>query len=410
MSKPATIELKLTGLAYGGEAFGRDEDGRMVFVAFGLPGERVRVQLSETHARWARGRLLQVLEPAAERIEPRCQHFGHCGGCHYQHMPYERQLEAKRAILADQLERIGGFSEPPVQPTVASPEPWNYRSRLRFHRDRAGELCFISWHDKDPFPVEVCHLPQPEVDELWPRLELDPELPIDDVELRADSFGERMIVLHSQEPPQVEMNLDLPASVIWLGPEGGQVLAGDPQLTMQVRGREFRLSPASFFQVNHSLTEKLVEMVLEAAAPQPGDVIYDLFAGVGLFSAFLAQAGARLIAVEESPWACADFEANLADLDDVALYEAPVEQALPSISEPPQTVVLDPPRAGLSQASLSQLLTRQPQRIVYVSCDPATMARDGKRLAQGGYHLERAVPIDLFPQTYHIESLTLWRP
>lgn len=408
VSGDETLELELSGFAYGGEAFGRDDDGRMVFVAFGLPGERVRVELTESHKRWARGRLLEVLEPSSDRIEARCPHFGHCGGCHYQHMPYERQLEAKRTILAEQLERIGGFSSPPVEPTVPSPSPWNYRNRLRFHRAAGGQLSFISWHDKEPFPVEVCYLPEPEVDALWPVVDLSADSPIGDVEVRADSSGGAMLVLHSDREPEIELNLDLPASVVWLTPEGAKVLAGDPHLTMRVLEREFRLSPGSFFQVNSGLTETLVELVLQALETKPGDVVYDLFAGVGLFSAFVAEAGAQIVAVEESPWACADFEFNLAEFDRVALYEASVEAALPAISELPRSVVLDPPRAGLSTASTEELLRRAPERIVYVSCDPATMARDGKRLSSGGYRLARATPVDLFPQTYHIESLTLW--
>ncbi len=409
MSGAEILELELFGFAYGGEVFGRDDEGRVVFVAFGLPGERVRVELTESHKRWARGRLLEVLEASPDRVdEPRCPHFGHCGGCHYQHMPYERQLEAKREILADQLERIGGLSSPPVEPTVPSPAPWNYRNRLRFHRGAGGELTFISWHEKEPFPVEVCYLPEPEVDALWPRLDLSPESPIGDVEVRGDGSGSTMLVLHSDREPEIELDLDVPASVVWLSPEGTRVLAGDPHLTMHVLEREFRLSPGAFFQINSALAEQLVELVMEAVEPLADDTIYDLFAGVGLFSAFLAEADAQVVAVEESPWACADFEFNLAEFDRVELYEAPVETALPAISERPRSVVLDPPRAGLSKASIEHLLQRAPERIAYVSCDPATMARDGKRLTSGGYRLARAVPIDLFPQTYHIESLTLW--
>lgn len=410
MSEAEILELELSGLAYGGEAFGRDEQGRMVFVAFGLPDELVRVEVIESHARWARARLLEVLKPSSERIEARCRHFGRCGGCHYQHMDYDRQLEVKRAILAEQLERIGGFNDPPVEPTVPSPDPWNYRNRLRFHRGRGGQLSFISMHEKQPFTVQECHLPEAEVDDTWPKVDLADELPIGDVEVRADSRDERMLVLYSDVQPEIELDLDLPASVVWLTPEGGSVLAGDPYLTMSVLWRDFRLSPGAFFQVNSGLTAGLVERVLAAAQVGPDSVVYDLFAGVGLFSAFLADTGAQVIAVEESPWACADFEINLSEFDSVALYESDVATALPAIAEAPNVVVLDPPRAGLTQDSLKELVQREPERIVYVSCDPATMARDGKRLSQSGYRLQQATPIDLFPQTYHIESLTLWRP
>jgi 23S rRNA (uracil1939-C5)-methyltransferase len=160
--------------------------------------------------------------------------------------------------------------------------------------------------------------------------------------------------------------------------------------------------------VHRALAAELVRLALEALAPQEGEAVFDLYAGVGLFSAFLAQAGARIVAVEASPSACTDFEVNLAEFDDVELYEASVEVALPAIERKPDAVLVDPPRAGLEPPALDALLDLAPGRLVYVSCDPATLARDGKRLAQAGYRLERVTPLDLFPQTYHIETVSRW--
>ena len=425
---PAELELTLTGLAYGGEALGRDSGGRVVFVPFALPGERVRVQLLEHRRRWARARLLQVLQPSSERTVPRCRHFGACGGCHYQHMPYADQLRTKQSILREQLERLGKLQNPPVEPCLPAASPWNARNQLQFHLDPAGRLGFVrhglmegDWPRESVgrgqpgrgkpqvLPIQECHLPEPALSDLWPQLELEAIPGLERVGLRVGREGEAMLILHAEGPPQVEVALDLPLSVVWLWPGGLEVLAGSPHLTFEVLGREFRVSAPSFFQVQTALAGELVRLVMEGLAVAPGELAYDLYAGVGLFSAFLAAAGARLAAVEESPWACEDFVHNLEAFEGVELYEAPVEEALAGLPGSPQAVVVDPPRAGLAPAVLDRLIEWAPPRLVYVSCDPATLARDAARLQAGGFRLERAVPIDFFPQTFHLEAVTHWR-
>jgi 23S rRNA (uracil1939-C5)-methyltransferase len=424
----AEIDLDLTALAYGGEALGRDAAGRVVFVSFALPGERVRVQLLTQRKRWARGRLLQVLQPAGERVSPRCMHYGSCGGCHYQHLAYPAQLRAKEALLRGQLQRLGKIPDPPVEPCLPAPSPWNTRNALQFHLDPAGRLGFVrsgqaereqtpqpvgrrrpGAADPQVLPIQECHLPEPALAALWPLVDLEQVPGLERVGLRVGRGGQAMLILHGQAPPQVDLDLELPVSVVWLWPGGLQVLAGAEHLTLEVAGREFRVSAPSFFQVQTRLAGELVRLVLEGAAVRPGEVAYDLYAGVGLFSRFLAEAGSRVAAVEQSRWACEDFQHNLGDLEGVELYEATVEEALPDMPSAPQAVVVDPPRAGLAPEVIDQLIRRAPPRLVYVSCDPATLARDAARLQEGGFRLERAVPVDLFPQTYHIEAVTHWR-
>ncbi len=405
-----SLQLTLQGMAYGGEAFGRDAEGRMIFVPFALPGERVSVELVKSHRRWARGRLERVLEPAPERIHaPRCRHFRHCGGCHYQHMPYEAQLKAKADIVRDQLRRIGGFENPPVEATVPSPSPWNYRNNLRFSLTLAGELGFVTADGADIFAVEECHLPEQALAELWPQLDLDAIPGLKQVSVRVGVEGERMIVLHAERDPEVELSIDLPASVVWQGPGGVAVLAGSDHFVIEALGRPFRVSAWSFFQVHTNLVEELVKRTVEAVHLQPGDVVFDLYAGVGTFSASLAERQAQVIAIEASPSACADFEVNLDEFETVSLYQAPVELGLPAIEDHPDAVIVDPPRSGLGKLVTSALLDRAPPQLVYVSCDPATLARDGRHLEEGGYRLESVTPIDLFPQTYHIETISVWR-
>jgi 23S rRNA (uracil1939-C5)-methyltransferase len=324
-------------------------------------------------------------------------------------MSYATQLRVKSEILDSQFQRIGGFSQPPVNETVPSPSPWNYRNQLQFSITPEGRLGFMAAGTELVIPIDECHLPLPDLADIWPRIEVEAASGLQRVTFRVGVEGERMILLHGSGAPEIEMNTDLPASIIWLAHGGQIVLAGESQITMEILGRLFRVSSRSFFQVNSGLIGELVQRVLESLHVQPGETVFDLYAGVGLFSAFLAQAGARIIAVEESPQACSDFEVNLDEFDSVELYEAPVETALAAISTSPDAALVDPPRTGLSLEALEHLVRHQPPRLAYLSCDAATLARDGQRLENAGYHLEQATPIDMFPQTFHIETLTVWR-
>ena len=402
-------ELTLQGMAYGGEAFGRDPDGRMVFVPFALPGERVRVRLTEVHKRWARGRVESWLEPSPLRVTPRCSHFTTCGGCHYQHLPYREQLSVKESIVREQLARLGGLPSAAVRRVLPSPQEWQYRNHMTFQRAPQGGLGFMRQDGGGVFVAQECHLPLPELAALWPQLTFENGTGVDRVSLRQGTQGRPMIILHGEGRPEVEASVEVPASLIWLSPGGTFVLAGAEALHFSVDGRPFRVSPGSFFQVNSGLIADLVKLALETLAVKPGERVLDLYAGVGLFSLFLAEAGARVVAAEESPSACADFLANLADAQDVELIPERVEVALEGLEPRPEAVLLDPPRAGLSKAARDGLMRLAPARIVYVSCDPATLARDGKAFSQHGYQLVSLTPIDLFPQTFHIESVSLWR-
>ncbi|MFP3852894.1 MAG: class I SAM-dependent RNA methyltransferase [Anaerolineales bacterium] len=409
MSVGQVHELTIEGMAYGGEGLGRADDGHLIFVGFCAPGERVRAREVESHKRWGRAELLEVLEASEARVhDPRCIHFGICGGCHYQHIDYQEQLAIKQDILIDQLQRLGGIEDPPVEETIPSPAPWNYRNRLRFHLREDGQLGFYRADGAEIFPLQECHLPEGPIGELWPQLELETVEGLEEVEVRVDSAGSPMVILHGHGAPDMHLEVESATSVLWVAPEGSLVLAGDPYSWMEVNGQSFRLSPGSFFQTNNAMTATLVDMAMEAAEPSQGQVVFDLYAGVGLFSLFLAEAGAQVIAAEESPAACGDFEVNLDAYDGISLYEAPVETALAAIQARPETILVDPPRSGLGKKVVQQILGFSPKRIVYVSCDPATLARDSKQLASAGYQLERVTPIDLFPQTYHLESLSLW--
>lgn len=435
---PELIELTLTTLTYGGDAMGRDSAGRAVFVPFGLPGETVRVRLVDERKNYARAELVEILRPSPKRIAPKCKHFftpfpegdpltgaggqgarAACGGCHYQNLAYPDQLAAKTDILRDQLTRIGKIENPPVREIIPSPAGWNYRNHIQFHLDEQGRLGFIAAdvsaspsptrrgaRGEGVLPISECHLPEEPLNALWPNLRFEPDSHLERVSLRAGE--ELMLILESDTPEAPEIEIEAEISVVHLTQEDALVLAGNDHLVIEVLGRPFKVSAGSFFQVNTPMAEKMVNHVLELIPNHHLPMtIFDVYCGVGLFSAFLAPRCERIIGIELSPSACADFEVNLDEFENVELYEAPAEAVLPALNVQPDVVLLDPPRAGLDRAALDALMALQPPMIIYVSCDPSTLARDLKRMLERGYQLQQVTPFDLFPQTYHIESISL---
>jgi 23S rRNA (uracil1939-C5)-methyltransferase len=401
-------EILLTTLTYGGDAIGRLADGRAVFVPFALPGERVRIRLTEEKRNFARAELIEILEASPQRMVPRCKHFGVCGGCHYQHLPYEEQLKAKTEILRDQLTRIGKIENPPVQAMVPSPSPWNYRNHVQFHLTDEGKLGYVKPQAPVVFAIEECHLPEGLLNEIWPQLEFEPGTNIERVSLRAGSDRDAMLVLESNSPEPPELAIEASLSVAHVFEENTVVVAGNDHTLISVLGREFRVSAASFFQVNTAMAEKMVDHLMANVPVTTSSTVLDVYCGAGLFSAFLASKCERVIGIESSASACEDFAFNLDEFENVELYEAMAEAVIPFLEAKPDIVLVDPPRAGLEKRVVDGILKLNPQRIAYVSCDPSTLARDANRLINGGYTLKDVTPFDLFPQTYHIESVSLF--
>lgn len=405
---PATIDIQLEKLTYGGDAMGRLEDGRAVFVPFGLPGERVRVRLTEEKRNFARGEIVEVLDGSSQRIIPRCKHFGVCGGCHYQHLPYQEQLDAKTEILRDQLRRIGKIENPPVQAMVASPSPWNYRNHVQFHLTEDGKLGYVRAYAPAVFAIEECHLPEGFLNGIWPQLEFEPGTNIERVSLRTGKEYDSMLVLESNSPEAPELEIEACISVTHVFEENTVVVAGNDHILVPVLGRDFRVSATSFFQVNTAMAEKMVNHLVTNLPVTQSSVVLDVYCGAGLFSAFLAPKCERLIGIESSPSACEDFEFNLDDFENVELYEGLAENVIPHLEVKPDIILVDPPRAGLEKQVVDGILKMNPQFITYVSCDPSTLARDAARLIRGGYRLQDVTPFDLFPQTFHIESISVF--
>lgn len=394
--------------SYGGESFGRLADKRAVFVPFTLPGEQVRIQLVEEKKGYARGAPQKVLRTSPDRIDPRCPHFTRCGGCHYQHIPYEVQLQAKTEILHDQLARIGKLEAPPIQPIVPSPNPWNYRNHIQFHLTPDGAIGFQAPRSHEIIPIQECHLPEDAINQVWPRLDLEPIPGLERLSLRCGAAEDLLLILESSDPVPVELSVDLPISIVHTGPGGSLILAGDDHTVIEVANRPFQVSAGSFFQVNTHMAALMVQHLLDNLNIPENAILVDAYCGVGLFSAFLAPRVEQVVGIESSPSACDDYVVNLDEFKDVTLYEASVGEILPALESVPDIIILDPPRAGLDRQAMDGLLTLKPEIITYISCDPATLSRDARRLVTGGYRLTQITPFDLFPQTYHIESISFW--
>lgn len=418
----SVFEITLEKLTYGGEALGRLPDGRAVFVPFGLPGETVRIRLTQEKQNFARGEILEILKPSPDRIPAKCKHFTQCGGCHYQNLPYEKQLLAKADILRDQLQRIGKIENPPVQPTVASPNEWNYRNHVQFHLTEAGKIGFINSRGNQTIPIEECHLPEDAINALRADLQFESRLNLERVSLRSGVNDDLMLILESETAETPELEIEADVSIVHIYEDHPVVIAGSDALTIQVLGADFRVSAPSFFQVNTKIAEKMVEYLITnlpttnvpttnvPTTNQPTTLL-DLYCGAGLFSKFLADKFAKVIGVESSPSACEDFAVNLDEFDNVELYQGAVEEIIPALVgriANPTYIIADPPRAGIDKRALDAILQINPQIIAYVSCDPSTLARDAARLIQGGYALKQVAPFDLFPQTYHIESISIF--
>ena len=383
-----TIDLERAG--HQGEAVGRRDDGKIVLASYGIAGERVVVEVREEHPSYIVGEVVEVLRASAERVEPRCPHFGACGGCQLQHISYEEQGRIKRGVLEEQLRRIGHIVSPPVRDILAADDPWHYRNNARFTVRREGTTGFTHWHTHRFEPVDEC---------------LIMDARINDVKRKLDGVltnRERQLAVRiGRNTGETLVHPSLDGRGDELGVETGQ-----EAYTERLFNVPFRVSAASFFQVNTTQAERMIALVRDKLQPKPSDVIVDAYAGVGTIAALIAPMVGRVIAIEESAAAVRDAEVNLAPFPNVEMALAKTEDALPELDERVDAVILDPPRAGCYPEVIDALRRLQPKRIVYVSCDPATLARDLNRLILGGYSLTDVTPVDMFPQTYHIESVS----
>jgi len=385
LDEPQRVTLSLTDMAYEGHAIGRLED-LVVFAEYGIPGEEVVVEIYRRHAGIASARVVEVLHASPDRVEAPCPYYGVCGGCHWQHISYERQLQLKRHVVQEQLRRIGKFESQPVNETVGAADPWGYRNHLRLSAGRKGDIGFMRRGSHRFLPIDRCLIADPRINDAIALLQ-GKGAGLHQVELRAGVNTGDLIV-------QPDMTDREPSA-----PPARKVYRE------ALLGREFQISAPSFFQSNTPQAERLVQLVGEKLDPRPDELLVDAYAGVGTFAALFAADVRQVIGIEESPAAVADAAVNLAGLPNARFIEGKVEAVLPALQEKPDAVILDPSRVGCDPAVIEAILRLAPRKLVYVSCDPATLARDLRLLVDGGFELLDVTPLDMFPQTYHIECV-----
>jgi 23S rRNA (uracil1939-C5)-methyltransferase len=469
------ITSTLTSIAHGGEAIGH-HDGKIIFVPYAIPGETVQAEIVEEKQRWARARLVRVLKPSPDRVLPPCPYFGpgQCGGCQWQHIAYERQLRLKAEVVADQLRRLGRIEQPPVlEPIALAGEEglldFGYRNHAQLMADAEGRLGYVrdgvgqgqprsdareqgvrapGRPAHDVIAVDECLLLHPLLDEMHGALlagiaEADvagaeqvgdeddtptgPPVIVRRINLRAGvNTGQRLLAFETvgDRAPGFVVE-DLPVRCVVRRRDGAiEGLVGEPWIDEEVAGRTFRISANSFFPVNTTGVEVMVDLAMEMLAPQGHETLLDGYCGVGLFGLSLAGQVGQVIAIEESEAACEDFAWNARDLDNVTLHEGPVEEVLAALVEPGgglgqetgpngrvriDLALIDPPRSGAGPEVVQHLARLGVPRLLHVSDDPATLARDARLLVEAGYRLEQVQPVDMFPQTCHVESLALFR-
>ncbi len=388
--------LRIEKLVYGGEGLSRI-GGEVVLMPFVLAGETVEALRLTARKQVQRAKLLRVTEPSADRIEPPCPVFRRCGGCQYQHAAYSSQLRFKRDILAETLRRVGKIEFEPERILTESGPPYSYRNRAQFHIKR-GRIGYREMGSHRLVPVEQCPVSAPKINEViealnrmvrdrrWPGFVSSLEVFTDDAQVQWNVLeSERNVGKHFFE---------------WLAEEIPGTVGGP--LDYFVNDDRFRVSGSSFFQVNRFLLPRLAEL---AIGDYRGGSAWDLYAGVGLFSLPLGRVFDRVLAVESGRSAAADLRHN-AEAAGVPVEAAAenVEAWLRTAAETPDLVLADPPRAGLGKTAVARLAELRPANIVLVACDPATLARDLAGLTPV-YSIERLTLVDLFPQTFHMETI-----
>jgi 23S rRNA (uracil1939-C5)-methyltransferase len=415
------VRVRIESIAAGGEGVGRLEDGRVTFVHRTAPGDLAEIAVTERRDRWTRGRLLRVLESSPERREAPCPFYARCGGCTLEHLEYGAQLRAKARIVADALTRIGGVAVEPPE-VVPSPSEFRYRNRVSFALRRVEHGRVEAGFHALGAPDEIvdlggaCLLPEEPVARVWDALRAawGPDarrLPSGErlrLTLRASAGGEVSLLVEGGYSPGRPRELieAVPGLVsIWhqRREAAAELIAGAPGLPETWGDETVELSGAAFLQVNRGAAALLAAHVAELAGDVAGLRIVDAYCGVGFHARRFARGGAAVVGIELDPQAVE--EAARAAPDGARFVQGPVEELIRA-ELPADLVVLNPPRAGVHADVADALVASSAERIVYISCNPATLARDLKRMA-GAYRLESVRAFDLFPQTAHVETVAL---
>jgi tRNA/tmRNA/rRNA uracil-C5-methylase (TrmA/RlmC/RlmD family) len=381
------VEVTVGPVAHGGHCVARPVDGPVLFVRHALPGERVRVEVTERRAGFWRADAVEVLEASPDRVPPPCPFArpGRCGGCDFQHVSMSAQRSLKATVVQEQLARLGGRADVPVSVEALDPA-LGWRTRVQYAVDADGRLGFHPFRSHAVIPVDRCPIAAPAalavLASRWPA-------GLASVEVVASSGGDVAVLTRRSRTGRA------------------RVVRGPGRVREVVAGREFVLDPDAFWQVHRAAPAVLAGAVVDLLAPRAGERAWDLYAGAGLFAAALAPLVDRVTAVESDPRGVAAARRSLADLSNVHLVAGDVRSALDSMRWV-DVVVLDPPRSGAGRAVVEAIAARRPRAVAYVACDPAAFARDVASFAGLGYPLTRVRAFDAFPMTHHVECVGLF--
>ena len=363
-------------------------NGNAFPIPFTIPGERVEVEVVEDKKGAKSVAHTRIINPSPHRVQPPCPYFGECGGCQWQHVAYSRQLEMKRDILTLHLRETAGIAEPYVTDTIPSPSTTGYRNHARFSVNREGYLGFTRTGARRHLKIDRCLLMHDRINSILKDLQ-GRVRSLRQVSVRCGVGTGNLLV---------QPRLDVP---------GINFETGQTHFTESLFGYSFRVSSPSFFQVNTPQAERMAAELRDRLQPTGDEVLADAYGGVGAFAVLLAAFYRRIITLEESPSAIDDAIINCRPFPNVTVVKGKSEDVLPTLDPRPDSVILDPPRTGCHPTVLEFLANLAPRKIAYVSCAPGTLARDLRILIAGGYSLREAVAIDMFPQTRHVESISI---
>lgn len=389
--------LKAEAAVYGGYVIARE--GGVIFIKGAIPGEVVEVSIEEKKRDYSVARVTEVVEPSDARVEPRCEYFGRCGGCQLQHMTYERQIALKAEVLNDCLGRIGCI-ERELEPTLSGPE-FGYRLRAQWKVSKDGRMGFYREGTREVVPIDVCPLLSDSVNDATRRIRSIDMHGVKELHITCGDTAEVLIKGRGFDEALAEQVIAAGFSCVAF--EDGSYRGGG-FISLDLSGLSYSVSPWSFFQSNWTMNREVVRVLLEGLGPMEGRRVVDLYAGAGNFSIPVAVAGATVVAVEENPHSIRDGHRNVSS-NNVARFqfvESTAEKA--RLKGKFDVILLDPPRAGLTNDAIARVGEMASPRIAYISCNPATFARDLKKLS-GAYNIDSIRVVDFFPNTYHIESI-----
>ncbi|MFQ3544238.1 23S rRNA (uracil(1939)-C(5))-methyltransferase RlmD [Halobacillus rhizosphaerae] len=446
VEKNQTIELTFEDLTHEGNGVGKIE-GYPLFVPYGLPGEKAQVKVIKVKKNFGFGKLLEITEASEDRVEAPCDVYLQCGGCQLQHMSYDRQLAMKQKQVKDVMKKIGHLEHVPVHETIGMDDPWRYRNKIQIPvgQKEDGELMtgFYQKRSHNIIDMDTC-LIQDEMNdrmvETVRRIATRLGISAYDEDTHRGTLRHIMVrtgqttkdimvvlVTRTQNLPEkdklideikdafpnvksVIQNINSGRTNVILGKET-HVLWGDEYIYDMIGDVKFMISPKSFYQVNPTQTQKLYDQALQYADIRGGETVIDAYCGIGTISLFLAQKAEKVYGVEVVPDAVTDAKKNarLNHMDNAEFYVGQAEELMPwwrNQGLRPDVIVVDPPRKGCDEALLKAMIDMEPERIVYVSCNPSTLARDLRILEDGGYQTKEVQPVDMFPQTSHVECVS----